>query len=375
MLKNLTIYQVKNAANLTKDDLHAALSKIPFTGCGSFDTHASGWTSPRDNDSLVHEVNRQFLLMFVTEKKVLPSDTIKKAVADRAAALEAEQGFAPGRIAMKDLKDRVIDELLPRAFTTRKFTRVWINATDGHLCIETSTPSKAEEIIKCLLKTGANIELEAFRTKMNVQTAMTIWLENDEAPEGFTIDQDAELCSPDESKSTIKYVRHTLAHNDVAQHISAGKQCTKLALTWRDSISFVLAKNMTLNKIKLLNVTDEQKDKGLNDEERFDCDFTLFTLSTANLLDWLTNALGGLQQQDAPLLASSNDTDPDYDAAVAIVRETGRASISTVQRHMMIGYNRAARLVEAMEKNGVVSAPDQSGVRQVLPKKVMQEAA
>ncbi|HEX7341059.1 MAG TPA: DNA translocase FtsK 4TM domain-containing protein [Rhodanobacteraceae bacterium] len=55
-----------------------------------------------------------------------------------------------------------------------------------------------------------------------------------------------------------------------------------------------------------------------------------------------------------------------YDQAVAIVTQTRRASISGVQRHLRIGYNRAARLIEQMEADGVVSAPQHNGTREVL---------
>ncbi|QAU25087.1 DNA translocase FtsK [Dyella sp. M7H15-1] len=55
-----------------------------------------------------------------------------------------------------------------------------------------------------------------------------------------------------------------------------------------------------------------------------------------------------------------------YDKAVCIVTETRRASISGVQRHLRIGYNRAARLIEQMEQDGVVSAPQHNGNREVL---------
>ncbi len=55
-----------------------------------------------------------------------------------------------------------------------------------------------------------------------------------------------------------------------------------------------------------------------------------------------------------------------YDKAVAIVTQTRRASISGVQRHLRIGYNRAARLVEQMEQDGVVSGPQHNGSREVL---------
>lgn len=55
-----------------------------------------------------------------------------------------------------------------------------------------------------------------------------------------------------------------------------------------------------------------------------------------------------------------------YDEAVAIVTETGKASISYVQRRLQVGYNRAARIVECMEREGVVSQPDHRGTREVL---------
>jgi len=55
-----------------------------------------------------------------------------------------------------------------------------------------------------------------------------------------------------------------------------------------------------------------------------------------------------------------------YDKAVAIVTKSRRASISGVQRHLRIGYNRAARLIEQMERDGVVSGPEHNGNRTVL---------
>ncbi len=63
---------------------------------------------------------------------------------------------------------------------------------------------------------------------------------------------------------------------------------------------------------------------------------------------------------------AGDESDPLYDEAVKIVTETRRASISGVQRRLKIGYNRAARLIEAMEQAGIVSPPEHNGDRTVI---------
>jgi S-DNA-T family DNA segregation ATPase FtsK/SpoIIIE len=85
--------------------------------------------------------------------------------------------------------------------------------------------------------------------------------------------------------------------------------------------------------------------------------------------DYLQEVLEGPPELDAGALNGSGDVeqeDPLYDQAVEQVLKSRRASISAVQRKLRIGYNRAARLIEAMEAAGVVSTMDASGGREVL---------
>ena len=93
------------------------------------------------------------------------------------------------------------------------------------------------------------------------------------------------------------------------------------------------------------------------------------TLAEPNYLDVI---LDGLTDSELlPGIAGSKDdrlgeTDPLYDEAVAFVTSSGRVSISSVQRKLRIGYNRAARMVEEMEQAGVVSQMNTNGSREVL---------
>jgi S-DNA-T family DNA segregation ATPase FtsK/SpoIIIE len=73
------------------------------------------------------------------------------------------------------------------------------------------------------------------------------------------------------------------------------------------------------------------------------------------------------KDKEAP---EEDEYDEKYDEAVAFVAETGQASISLIQRRFRIGYNRAARIVEKMEGEGVVGPSDGVKPREVLVKKI-----
>ena len=85
--------------------------------------------------------------------------------------------------------------------------------------------------------------------------------------------------------------------------------------------------------------------------------------------DYIEGVLeGGTTDDDGGMLGEGDNAekDPMYDQAVEVVLKNRKASISLVQRHLKIGYNRAARLVEDMEKAGLVSAMSGSGQREIL---------
>lgn len=88
--------------------------------------------------------------------------------------------------------------------------------------------------------------------------------------------------------------------------------------------------------------------------------------SQPNYLEEITQDLSAEEGEGSFGDASDGESDALYDQAVQIVTETRRASVSGIQRRLKIGYNRAARIVEAMEAAGVVSAMQANGSREVL---------
>jgi recombination associated protein RdgC len=292
--KNLQIYRLPSPWAMTSEQLETCLAPHAFAPCNSMDMQNQGWDTPRPNGKLVHTVNRQMLIMLGTEKKLLPAMVINQVSKAKAIEIEDQQGFKPGRKQMREIKEQVTDELTPRAFSIRRDTLAWIDPVNGWLVIDAASPSKADELLKLLLKSVAELPLVGLHVALSPVTAMTDWLVADEAPSGFTVDQDTELQSTSESKATVRYVRHTLEADDVRRHIAAGKQCTRLALTWSDRISFVLTENLTVKRIAPLDVIKESADStAQNDDERFDSDLMLMTGEINRMLSDLVAALGG----------------------------------------------------------------------------------
>jgi len=304
--KNLQLHRLPAPWSVTPAQMEKWLAPHAFAPGNSVEMQSHGWASPRDNESLVYSLNGQMLLTFRTEKKLLPASVVTQVTKARAADLEEQQGFKPGRKQMRELKEQVTNELLPRAFSIRRDTRVWIDTKNGWLVIDAASQAVADEVRGLLVKSIDQLPLGTVRVTQSPVAAMTGWLVAGEGPAGFTLDQDTELRSPAEGNATVRYVGHALDAEDMRRHIEAGKQCMRLAMTWNDRVSFVLTPSLTIKRIAPLDVLKEAGDPtAQNDDERFDSDLTLMTAELDRMLGDLLDALGGEQGEAMPQAAAA----------------------------------------------------------------------
>ncbi len=302
--KNLQVYRLASF-NFDHAQLDEKLRPLMFQPTNSLEKQRFGWVAPCGGEELVHSVGGHYLLAFRSEKKLLPASVITQVARERAQEIEEQQGYKPGRKQMREIKEAVTDELLPRAFSVWRDTRIWIDPAKERLVIDAGSLTRCDEVMQLLSKSLEGVGCQLLQTLQTPVGAMTAWLADDEAPYGFTIDQEAELQSPTQSKATVRYVRHTVDAEDVQRHIEQGKQCTRLALTWADRVSFVLTDSFALKRIAPLDVIQESMDGTAADEaERFDNDFTLMTGELSQMLDALIAALGGEKPEAAATQAA-----------------------------------------------------------------------
>ena len=291
--KNLQLFRAPENWTLTPDDLASQLGQHAFQPAGSFALESRGWIPPRGDDQLVFSLERQWLIALGVEQKLLPASVIRQTVKERAAELEGKVGRKLGRKELRDLKEDTVAELLPRAFSRYRATFVWIDPVGGWLVVDAGSPKKLEEVTESLRRSLDEFPVAPLATQVSPTTAMTEWLLEEE-PRGFTIDLDCELRSRQDERSTVRYAHHPLDTQEIRNHLAAGKEPFRLALTWQDRISFVLTDKLEVRKVVFLDVAKPQAGADqASDEEQLDADFALMTGLLAKFLPDLVEALGG----------------------------------------------------------------------------------
>ena len=299
--KNLSLIKINPGVELDVQKLNELISLQTFVPCMSSEMESFGWIPPRkDSDLLVWGRGKNMFLTLRHEKKLLPASVITQVAKARAAAIMENEGRTPGRKEMKEIKEDVKQELMAKAFVVQSETRAWLDLERGWLVVDSASSSKANAVHDLLRTALVDMKSQLFMTQMSPGQCMTNWLLEGEGPSGFTVDMDAELVAPD-TKATLKYARETPATDDVKKHVTAGKQVTKLAMTFDSHVSFVLTDKGEIRRLKPTDHLQEQNASASGkdtSEDIFEADMTLMTLELSNLIAALVESLGGLQEQE-----------------------------------------------------------------------------
>ena len=292
--RNLCIYRLPADSNIDAGKLEKLLAARPLQPCGGFEMESHGWVRPQPESGFLYALNRHWLCALGSAQKILPASVVRQIAAERADELAAKQGHPVGRKQMREIKARVLDELLPRALTRRQITSAWIDPAGRWLVVDTAAEARAERLLETLRRSGHDVTARRLDTRSSPAAAMTGWLANGEVPGEFTLDQDLELMSGEGNKAIVRYVRHGLDGKDIRAHIAGGKVATRVGMTWKDRISFVLTERLQIKRVAFVNILDhETAQDAENEQERFDLDFALMTGEFASFLADLVKLLGG----------------------------------------------------------------------------------
>lgn len=295
--KNLTLFRLVEPLGLTAEALAARLDQRAFQPCPSFQPRSAGWTPPlgRKARDRLHAVAGRWLMCLRTEEKLLPPIVVNQALAERIALIEDEQRRPVRRREKLELRDQLVQELLPRALTRSRFGYAYLDVASGWLVVDSASPHGVEEITGTLRDTIDALSIAPPRVQQSVSATMTHWLIEGQAPGEFMLGDNCELREGGEAGGVVRCRGQDLTGDEIRAHLAAGKQVTQLGLIWNERLAFVLDERLILRRLQFLEVVREslQDDATDSPEAIFDAELALMTGELALLLPRILELFGG----------------------------------------------------------------------------------
>jgi len=295
--KNLSIFRLTEAFTLTPEELEQKLETLAFRHCGPHEESTFGWTAPlgKAGQQLVHSSNGFMMVCGKKEERVLPASVVNEMLQEKITETEEQQGRKLSKKERTVIKDELIFELLPKAFTFSRKIYAYIDPKDGWLVVDAASQKAAEDLLSHLRKSLGSLPAVPINTIDKPIATMTRWLIDNQAPDDISIEDECELRSPEEGGGSIRCKRHDLALPEIKNHLDSGKEVTKLAVNWADRIAFIIDENLSIKRLRFLDlIQDQLADIEAGDEAaQFDVDFSIMSLELANLLPRLIEIFGG----------------------------------------------------------------------------------
>lgn len=272
--RNLTLFRFPSSLRAELQGLDESLQQNQLKPVGPLELSSRGFVSPfgRDSEQLSHQVSDGIWIVLGGEDKILPAAVVNDAVAKKAAEIEDAEGRKLGGRARKRLKDEILHELLPRAFVRPIRTSAHLDLQHGLIAVDSSSRKASEGLLTELREAMGSFPAVPVNAEVAPRSVLTGWLAGEALPDGLELGDECELRDPVDRGAVIKASRQELGAEEIAKHLEAGKQCTRLALTLDDHVSFVLCDDLVIRKLKFLDGAVEQLENTERDSQRAELD-------------------------------------------------------------------------------------------------------
>ncbi|MCV6612409.1 MAG: recombination-associated protein RdgC [Amphritea sp.] len=295
--KNAIVYRLTAAivSNMTDK-----LAEKPFISCGSQEFSRVGWVPPSD---LFEEPHRSLagvtLICLQKEEKILPPAVVRQELDAKVKLIESEQARKVYRKEKDQLKDEIVMDLLPRAFSKISKTYALILGSEW-VIVDATSHKRAEELLSHLRSLLGSLPVILPDVQHSPSAVMSQWLEHPESrPTGIQLLDESELRDSALEAGVIRCKGQDLESEEITQHLEAGKRVTKLAIEWQETLSFVLTDDLKVNRIRLTDQLQEKIDQDGSDMavDRFDTELTQMKLEFDRLIPAILAAFGGAAER------------------------------------------------------------------------------
>jgi recombination associated protein RdgC len=295
--KNLRAYRLTQPFDLSPEQLGAQLQERAFQPCAKSQPLSLGWTPPLGEASseLVHAAGGRLLLRLKREEKLLPATVVREQLEEKVDAIEEREGRKVYRKERLTLKDEIVQECLPRAFTRSAAVHAYIDTRAKWIFVDAASAARAEELLNLLRECVGNFPVVLPQVNNAPAATMTGWLAHRSLPDDFSLGGECELREPGDEGGVVRCRGVDLLSEEVETHLNAGKQVARLSLVWDERVSLVLAEDLCLRRLKFGDeLMKENEDIPEADEAaRLDADFALMSDALTGLQERVMALFGG----------------------------------------------------------------------------------
>jgi len=291
VFKNARFYRMKDPSAIEAEGLEKRLSERRFRACGPLESATLGWFPPlgAQTRALVHAGNGCVVLCARRQERLLPSAVVAEAVDERVADLEDREGRSVGRAERRHLRDEVMLDMLPRAFTRSRQMHAYLDLVAGWMVVDAASEKAAEDLVTLLRETLGSFPVRPPRPVRSPTVLMTQWVAEGATPDGLDPGDECELRDPRDEHSLVRCRGQNLGGEEIATHLRAGKEVAKLALSWREHLDFLLQEDLSLKRLRFADeMIEEAVESDIEDEAaRFDAEFAIMALQLRELVELL----------------------------------------------------------------------------------------
>ena len=219
--RNLLVYRLTQDLQLDADSLEKALGEKPARPCASQELTTYGFTAPfgKGPDApLVHVSQDFFLISARKEERILPGSVVRDALKEKVDEIEAQQMRKVYKKERDQLKDEIVQTLLPRAFIRRSSTFAAIAPSLGLILVDSASAKKAEDLLSTLREALGSLPVRPLSVKVAPTATLTDWVKTQEAAGDFHVLDECELRDTHEDGGVVRCKRHDLTSEEIQLH-------------------------------------------------------------------------------------------------------------------------------------------------------------
>jgi recombination associated protein RdgC len=295
--KNIRAYRLTSPFDLSAEQLGAQLAQRTFQPCAKSQALSLGWVPPLGDESaeLAHAAGGRLLLKLKREEKLLPATVVREQLEEKIAGIEADQGRKVYRKERLSLKDEIVQDCLPRAFSRSSAVHAYIDPRANWIFVDAASAARAEELLNLLRECIGSFPVLLPQVNNAPAATMTGWLAHRNLPDDFVLGEECELREPGEEGGVVRCRGVDLLSEEVETHLNAGKQVARLSLAWEERLSLVLAEDLCLRRLRFSDelMKENEEIPEADQAARLDADFALMSDAVTRLQERILALFGG----------------------------------------------------------------------------------